>query len=120
MKKQRHVYSYSPSGAIEAHAVVEHRRDWIVIHPRAQSIFTQLVPKSELDADRYYYTTPKRAVEAFIVKAEAALGRVLSTEDHDGWSTALREARKFLCQKKRSAASQEQDPHSPKEQGTRP
>jgi hypothetical protein len=43
-----------------------------------------------------------RAVEAFIVKAEAALTRVLSTEDHDGWSKALREAQKFLCQKKSS------------------
>jgi len=102
VKKQRHVYSYSPSGGIEVHAVVEHRRDWIVIHPRAQSIFTQLVPKSELDASLYYYTAPMRAVEAFIVKAEAALTRVLSTEDHDGWSKALREAQKFLCQKKSS------------------
>lgn len=98
--KMHHVYSYAPSSGIETLTVVEHRRDWIVIHPRWRSLFTQLVPMSELDAGLYYYTTSRRAVEAFVVKAEAALARVLSTEDRDGWSTALREAQKFLCQKR--------------------
>jgi hypothetical protein len=109
MKKPRHIYSYSPASGVEAHAVIEHRRAWIVIQPREQSIFTMLLAKSEVDAQGYYYTTPRRAVEAFVVKAEAALTRDLSAEDHDGWSTALRDAQKFRCQKKLSATSQPQE-----------
>lgn len=109
MKKQRHVYSYSPASGVETHAVIEHRRDWIVIQPRAQSIFTMLLPKSELDAGRYYYTTREQAVEVFIAKAEAALADKTRAESHDGWRTALRDAQKFLCQKPRAQTSQEQE-----------
>lgn len=109
MKRPRHVYSYSPASGVEAHAVIEHRRDWIVIQPRKQSLFTMLLSKSELDAERCYYTTPERAVEAFIAKAIAALADKKRAKSHDGWRAALRDAQKFLCQKARSQTSQEQE-----------
>jgi hypothetical protein len=105
VKRQRHVYSYSPASGVEAFAVIEHRRDWIVIQPRAESIFTMLLSKSELDAGRYYYTTRERAIEAFIAKAEAAIADKVRAKSHDGWKDALRDAQKFLCQKPRAQTS---------------
>jgi hypothetical protein len=109
VKRPRHVYSYSPASGVETHAVIEHRRDWIVIQSRAQSIFTMLLPKFELDAGRYYYTTRERAVEAFIAKAEAALADKARAKSRDGWKDALRDAQKFLSQKPRARTSQEQE-----------
>lgn len=120
MKKPHHVYSYSPASGVEAHAVIEHRRDWIVIQPREQSIFTMLLPKSELDAGRCYYTTPELAVESFIAKAEVALADKTRAKSHDGWKAALRNAQKFLCQKSPARTSQEQEKQLSKDQGTKP
>lgn len=108
MKKQPYVYSYSPAVGIEAHQVVEHRRGWIAILAHAQSFCAQGLPTAELDAGRYYYTTPERAAEAFVAKAEAALADPARASGHDGWRGALADARSFLCQRRRARTSRKQ------------
>jgi hypothetical protein len=105
MKKLSHVYSYSTVSGIEAHRVIERRRDWIAILSRPDSFCAQSLQISELDAGRYYYTTPVRAAEAFVAKAEAALADPARAEGHDGWRTALAAARSFLCQRPRARTS---------------
>lgn len=94
MKRLKQIFSYSPATGIEAYRVREQRRDTLV---RESGIMGELLRVSELDvAGARYFTTPLRAIEAFVDKAEAALADKSRAAHHKDWRRALVDARRDL------------------------
>jgi hypothetical protein len=95
-KRIKQIFSYNPVTGVEAYRVHDRdpRRDTIV---RINGMFGELLQLSELDvAGARYFTTPLRAIEAFVDKAEAALADTSRKAHHKDWRRALADARRDL------------------------
>ena len=90
----RHVYAYSAVSGVEKRRVIHATGDTVTV---AAGISGEVVRRADLDAPgARYFTTPRRAIESFARKAEAALADVSRKKHHAGWRGALAEARARL------------------------
>jgi hypothetical protein len=94
------LYAYCALGHVDAYLTRGIASD--VVH-RIEGMFTQTIRRVDLDrsiADggSGYYTTPVRAIEAFIARAEAALapGGSIAAGARRDWTEALDIARRVL------------------------
>jgi hypothetical protein len=90
----RHVYTYSAVTGVEKRGVVNASADAVTV---AVGISGEVVRRSELDSpSARYFTDPFAAIQAFIVKAEAALADAARRKHHKDWRAALADAQKRL------------------------
>jgi len=87
------VFSYQPSNRLVVHTVEQRHPTEIVVLGGLSGLIVRV---AELDAGKYYYTTPRLAIEAFIGKAEAALARPCDAQNRKAWHQALATARHDL------------------------
>lgn len=99
-KKIKRVFTYHPTtdGIVE-HVVMEHRIPTEIVIP--SGITGQIIRVDILDTDGpyplgYYFTSPQRAIEVFIAKAELALMGPCDAQNRKAWTKALATARRDL------------------------
>lgn len=94
MKQLKQIFSYSPATGVETYRVRDQRRDTLV---RDSGLSGERLQIAELDgAGAHYFTTPLRAIEAFVDKAEAVLADKSRRAHHKDWRRALTDARRDL------------------------
>jgi len=94
MKKLKQIFSYHPATGIEAHRVRDQRAGTLV---RDSGFFGELLRVVDLNVPgARYFTTPLRAIEAFVDKAETVLADASKREHHKDWRRALNDARRDL------------------------
>lgn len=90
----KHVYAYSTATGVEKRPVIGATLDSVTI---ASGLSGHVVRRSALDTpDGWYFTTARKAIEAFVAKAHAALADASREQHHAGWRKMLSAARKQL------------------------
>ncbi len=92
------IYDYGALG-LRACDTIAHNDSRYIVKPNG--ISGELIRRADLDISRDsggsgYYTTKRKAVEAFIARGESRLKAKIAPEDKDDWRRVIAEARKVL------------------------